>query len=94
MKKIFLTSLLASIICSCNNSEAIPISETTFVLNDRVYSVIDNEITELANLKEDTISKTFKPDHKVFGEASLDFVKNGASTELSGVFRGNVLSSK
>lgn len=94
MKNFILTSLLVTILCSCNNSEAIRIAENTFVLNDRVFSVIDNEITELANLKEDTISKTMKPDHKSFGEVPLDFISEGAIIELSGVFRGNVLFVK
>jgi hypothetical protein len=94
MKKIIFVLLVAISIYSCNNSEAIPIADNTFVLNNRVYTVINNEITELADLEEDTIPKTLKPDLKTFGETSIAFVKTGASTELSGVYRGNVLFVK
>lgn len=81
---------------SCNNSGAIPIADNTFVHNERVYKVIDNEITELANLDNDSISKSevLNPNLKSYGETSLGFVKQGASAELKAVYRGDQLFYK
>ncbi|GGG23168.1 hypothetical protein [Christiangramia forsetii] len=81
---------------SCNNSNAIPIADNTFVLNEKVYKVIDNEITELANLNNDSISKSevLNPNLKSYGETSLGYVKYGASAELKAVYRGDQLFFK
>lgn len=99
MKKLLLIPLFyaASILLiSCNNSGAIPIAENTFVHNERVYKVIDNELTELADLDEDSISKSevLNPNLKDYGKRDLSFVKNGAYVLLSGVYRGDQLFCK
>lgn len=94
MKNLLFIILFGSSIVSCKKSETIPIADNTFVFDNRVYKVIDNEITELANLDEDTISKSLKPDHKIFDMVSIGFVKKGATTDLSGVYRGDMLFLK
>jgi hypothetical protein len=90
-------SLIFGLSVSCNNSPgAIPIADNTFVHNETVYKVIDNEITELANLDNDSISKSevLNPNLKSYGVTSLGFVKPGASADLKAVYRGDQLFFK
>ncbi|MCB0501530.1 MAG: hypothetical protein KDD32_02520 [Bacteroidetes bacterium] len=99
MKNIILTILLIAIgLTSCINpsSKTVQIGENTFVHNDKVYRIIDNQITELGNMESDSITKStvLNPNLKFYGEYDLDYVKRGASTDMSAVYRGDVLYFK
>lgn len=86
----FLTS------CSDKRTETIQIGENTFVNKEKVFRIIDNEITELGDLKTDTITKSsvLNPKLKSYGDIALDYVKKGASTNLAAVYRGDILYFK
>lgn len=98
MKQIsFLIGFISILIsCSDKGTETTQIGENTFVHHEKVYRIIDNEITELGNLKSDSISKStvLNPKHKNYGSIDLDYVKRGASTDLTAVYRGDVLYFK
>ena len=88
---IILFALLAS--CDLPDKNTVRIGENTFIHNEIVYRIIDNEITELGTLKSDTITKSMvlSPRLKNYGSNSLDFVKIGAHTQLTAVYRGDIL---
>lgn len=97
MKSIFIlitgavTTILAT---SCNPADStVQIGENTFVHNKTVYRIIDNEITELGSLASDSISKSMvlHPTLKNYNDHSLDYVSTGAYTQLTAVYRGDVL---
>jgi hypothetical protein len=93
--KSLLATITAFILFSCSNigTKTIQIGENTFVHNEKVYRIIDNEITELGDLNSTSIPKSAVLDPKLnsFGKNEMDFVREGVSTELEAVYRGDVL---
>ncbi len=98
MKKIILISILIAILSSCTGgkNDTIQVGENTFVHQEKVFRIIDNEITELGNLEVDTITKStvLNPKIKNYGTKELDYVKVGASANLKAVYRGDLLYFK
>ena len=82
--------------CSDMKTETIQVGENTFVHNEKVYRIIDNEITELGNLLTDSLSKSIvlNPNLKEYGELELDYIKEGANSTLNAVYRGDILYYK
>jgi len=76
--------------CANNNTQ---IAENTFIHNDKVYKIIDNELREIGDLSARDIKKfeVLKPKQRDLGEYSLAFVKQGASANLKTLYRGNYL---
>jgi hypothetical protein len=99
MKRISFTIAFITALTSCSDikTETILIGENTFVHQEKVFRIIDNEITELGNLKSESITKSavLNPKLKDYGTIELDYVlKEGASTDLMAVYRGDVLYFK
>ncbi len=98
MKRIAFTIAVITALISCSDmkTETIQIGENTFVHQEKVFRIIDNEITELGNLKSDSITKSavLNPKLKDYGTFELDYVIEGASTDLMAVYRGDVLYFK
>ncbi|MEQ8474795.1 hypothetical protein [Fulvivirga sp.] len=72
------------------------VGNNTFVHDSKVYRVIDTEIMELGNLKTDifTRSEVLNSSLREFDKKNMDFVKDGAYTNLSAVYRGDILYFK
>lgn len=84
--------LLSCTLISCANNNT-QIAENTFVHNDKVYKIIDNELREIGDLSAKDIKKleVLKPKQRDMGEFSLAFVRQGASANLKTLYRGNYL---
>lgn len=93
--KLLTPFLLLSCI-GCNHSETAMISENTFVYKDKVYQLVDNELTEVGDLNSKQIRKfqVVKPKKKNLGTAGLNYVKPNASADLDALYRGNILYFK
>lgn len=86
-------SCLLIFITACRQKvETIQIGENTFVHQEKVFRVIENQITELGNLNSDSLAKSTVLSQKLkdFGRYNMDYVKPGAATLLSGVYRGDI----
>ena len=61
------------LLCSCSNSNTTQIAENTFVYKSKVFKLVDNELTEVANLDAKEIRKfeVLKPVKKDFGNYDL-----------------------
>lgn len=98
MKRLILGVSMIALLTSCEEMEpkTTQVGENTFVHNAKVFRIIDNEITELGNLKTDTITKStvLNPRLKDYGKHDLNYVKKGASSDLTAVYRGDVLYFK
>lgn len=98
MKKIVLLLSVIILFTSCGKTkkETIQVGENTFVHQKKVYRIIDNEITELGNLKADTITKStvLNPRLKNYGSIDLDYIQKGTSSYLTAVYRGDILYFK
>lgn len=70
----------------CDDDKAVQVGENTFVYNGNVYKLIDNELTRLSEIES---SDSIKPKLREFGNASISFVKEGASAQINGLYRGN-----
>ncbi len=86
---LFLT--LAISFASCKENSTTQVSENTFVYKDKVYKVIGNQLTELADLNSKNIIKldSLKPKQIHLGEYSLSYIKEDASANLDALYRGN-----
>jgi len=84
--------LLSCTLISCANNNT-QIAENTFIHNDKVYKIIDNELREIGDLGAKDIKKfeVLKPKQRDMGEYSLAFVKQGANANLKALYRGNFL---
>jgi hypothetical protein len=93
MKLLRFTLLLATAGCLGACSNDVQIGDNTFVHKDKIYRVIDNEIREIGDLSAGNIKKfeVSSPKQKDLGTTSLSFVKEGASTSLKALYRGNFL---
>lgn len=93
MKQILRLTFISVILTSCGSNNTTQIAENTFVFNEKVYKIIDNEITLLGDLNKDTIREfqVYKPEKRTFEDVSLSFIKNGAYAKLDGLYRGNYL---
>lgn len=90
--RIITMILFAGLISACGGKETTQIAENTFVHQGKVYKIVGNELTELADLSSEI--EVHKPTIKNFGSASISFVKAGATTELKTLYRGNILYFK
>jgi len=88
-----LFAMLCIIVTSCHNNNTTQVADNTFVHNNKVYKIIDNEIREIGDLNADTIKKfqVFKAKRKDLGTFDLTFVKPGASMVIKTLYRGNFL---
>jgi hypothetical protein len=101
-KCIGLTLLIPTLLLGCKNDsefpveKAIPIGEGTFIYKEKVYKLLNNELLQIGDLKSANIRKfeISTPKLKYLGVASIAFVKNGASVDVSSVYRGNSLYFK
>jgi hypothetical protein len=92
-------ALIFSLLMGCQTDPktagdtAIPIGEGTFIYKRIVYKLLNNELLQISDLDSPHIRKLeiSKPALKYLGEASIDFVKKGASGNISSVYRGNYL---
>lgn len=96
MKKsnVICLAVFTTFLTSCgNNANTTQVGENTFVHRDKVYRIIDNEITELGTLDSDSIAKStvLDPKLKNYNDYALDFVAQGAYTQMTAVYRGDVL---
>lgn len=82
-------------ICGCRH-DTIHIGDNTFVHNEKVYRVIDNQITDLGTLDVDSIvkSRVVNSVLRDFGRYEMDHVRKAAYSELRAVYRGDVLYFK
>lgn len=98
MKPIVFVLMALGIMTSCSNkrSEATPIGENTFVYDAKVFRIIDNEVTQLGNLETDSITKTavLNPILKNYGSIEMDYIREGATSELTAVYRGDMFYFK
>jgi hypothetical protein len=76
--------------------KTIPIGENTFVHEDKVYKIINNELLQIGDLNNLNIRKLELglPKLKGFERVSISFVKREAEVGLSSVYRGNFLYYK
>jgi len=81
---------------SCKENKTTQVAENTFIYDNKIYKIVDNELTELANLKTDKIRKfeVSKAKQKSLGTADLSFVKPNAKAKLETLYRGNILYFK
>jgi hypothetical protein len=88
--------LLLLYLTGCQNDKATQIAENTFIYKTKVYKLIDNELTEVAELDTKRIRKfeILKPQTKSLGTIALSYVKSGASARLEALYRGNYLYFK
>ncbi len=93
MKNLILPIVLGLLLASCDRNQTTQIGENTFVRGDKVYRVIDNEINEIGELSSKAVRKVevLKPTEKNYGNHTLSYVKEGASTQLDALYRGNFL---
>lgn len=92
MKTIII--LLASVaLASCGAPTTTQIAENTFVHKNKIYKMIDNEVTEVGDLTSDSIRSlgVLKPVKKDLGMSTLNYVKRGAAARLNALYRGNYL---
>lgn len=82
-----------TVITSCSSKTPTQIAENTFIQDNKIYKVIDNEVREIADLNADNIKKfeVSKPKQRDLGVSTLSFVKQGAETSLKALYRGNYL---
>jgi hypothetical protein len=91
-----LTFFLIVFLMGCQNDKATQIAENTFVFKTKVYKLVDNELTEVADFDTKKIRKfeILKPQTKTLGTISLSYVKSGAIAKLDALYRGNYLYFK
>jgi hypothetical protein len=84
--------LLASASCAKPDT-IVQVGENTFSYQEKIYRIIDNEITELGSLRSDSIPRTemLSPTPKNFGSHNMDYIKSGAKFSLVAVYRGDML---
>ncbi|MFD0765262.1 hypothetical protein ACFQZI_10400 [Mucilaginibacter lutimaris] len=90
--KIYFIFFVGTVLIGACTSDT-QIGENTFVHNEKIYRVIDNEVREIGDLSSKEIKQfeVSRPKEKDFGTSSLSFVKPGAYTSLKALYRGNFL---
>jgi hypothetical protein len=95
MNRIAYSLLIFSFISitACSSNKTTQVAENTFVYNNKVYKIIDNEIREIGNLNADTIKKfeVFRAKKLDLGSYDLSYVKAGATVSVKTLYRGNYL---
>ncbi len=96
LNSVFLFLLVCSLLCSCQNNETIQIADNTFVHNKKVYKLVDNELTEVADLNAKQIRKfeVLKPQEKTLGTHTLSYISKGVTARVNALYRGNYLYFK
>jgi hypothetical protein len=76
-----------------HDAKAVSVGENTFVYNGKLYKLLNNELLQISNLDSSRIRKLeiSKPTLKDLGEASINYIKKGASGNIKSVYRGNFL---
>lgn len=87
--KIITISLFAGLISACGGKETTQIAENTFVHKEKVYKIVGNELTEIADLSLGI--KTSKLTKKDMGNVDISYIKDSATTKLETLYRGNIL---
>ncbi len=84
------------LLCSCGQKSSTQIADKTFVYDSKVYKIVDNELTELADLNSKNIRKLefLKPKQKSLGKISLSYIKEDATAQIDALYRGNILYFK
>ena len=90
--RIITISLFAGLISACGSKETTKIAENTFVHKDKVYKIVGNELSEIADLT--TEFEISKPTKKDLGNADISYIKAGATTQINALSRGNFLYFK
>lgn len=77
--------------CQSNKNKAVQVGDNAFIHDNKVYKIIDNQITLLQDMDKDTIAKSsiLEPKMKMFERDTLNFIKEGARAGLVGVYRGD-----
>ena len=101
MKQILMLSLfiitMTGISCWRENAQnddplgkPIPIGENSFVFNEKVYKIINNELLQIGNLNDSSIRKLkiSSSELKNLGTSSLSYVKRRVPlSRITGVYR-------
>jgi hypothetical protein len=74
----------------------VAIGENSFVYNQKVYKVINNELLQIGDLNDTAIRKLkiSNSELKDLGATTLDFIKANAEAKVSSLYRGNFLYYK
>ena len=97
--KRLITSFIIFCIIGCNDDpktsrpQPTAVGENTFVYKGKLYKLLNNELLQISNLDSSPIRKLeiSKPTLKDLGDASIDYIKKGASARVKSVYRGNFL---
>jgi hypothetical protein len=91
---ILLLSISSTLFFSCHRpNNTTQIGDNTFVHNDKIYRIIDNQIREIGDLNASDIKKfeVLKPVQRDLGTHPISQLKIGASVSLKALYRGNFL---
>jgi hypothetical protein len=104
---IFFTLLAIMIGCTCcrdndelrndvSKNKPVPIGDNSFVFNEKIYRIINNELLQIGDLNDTSIRrlKISSSELKNLGTSSLSFIKEGSTTKITSVYRGNYLYFK
>ena len=93
MKKCYWAYLAALVFALNSCTGDTQIGKNTFVHQNKIYKIIDNELREIGDLSAKDIKRfeVSKPKQKDLGSSTLNFVKPGATTTLKALYRGNYL---
>ena len=88
---VFAGLFVISSACQSNKNKAVQVGDNAFIHDNKVYKIIDNQVTLLQDMENDTIAKSsiLEPKMKMFQPDTLDFIKEGARAFLTGVYRGD-----
>ncbi|HEY1872074.1 MAG TPA: hypothetical protein VGG71_13515 [Chitinophagaceae bacterium] len=77
-------------------SNPIPVGENSFVYDNKVYKIINNELLQIGNLNDTSIRKLriSSSELKDLGKSSLSYIKPNGEAMISSVYRGNFLYFK
>lgn len=91
--KILSVLAVILVISSCSQPQTTQVADGTFVHNQKVYKIVDNELTLIGDLTSDSIREfqVTEPEKREFGEDDINFVKDGASVNLDALYRGTTL---
>lgn len=94
--KLITTIGLFFVLVGCRNNPTVQIAENTFIHDSKVYKLIDNELTEVADLNTKQIRKfeVLKPKEKNLGRRYLSYIREGVFAKVDALYRGNYLYFK
>jgi hypothetical protein len=94
IKVLFAISIIVGL-SSCQNKTT-QIADNTFVYNDKIFKLIDNELTQMGDLNSKNIRKfeVLKPQEKNLGTQTLSYISRSAVAKVDALYRGNFLYFK